>query len=102
VTGLEAANAVMDTLHGEGKGACVRSCVRVCVCKKPATHVLVVSSGLNSPKHLTTHEYKTGPARASIIPVEADEPHVAAGRRLSKVLRTLKRNLLPFYDFPLR
>ena len=44
----------------------------------------------------------TGPPRAAIIPVEADEPHVAAGRRLSKVLRTLQRNLLPFYNFPLR
>lgn len=43
-----------------------------------------------------------GPARARVIPVEADEPHVAAGRRVSKVLRTLQRNVLPFYDFPLR
>lgn len=54
------------------------------------------------PSHSHTQTHKTGPARAPIIPVEADEPHVAAGRRLSKALRTLKRNLVPFHDFPLR
>lgn len=62
VTGLEAANAVMDELHGHGKG----------------------------------------PERATILPIEADEPHIAVGRRLAKVSRTIQRQLLPFYDFKLR
>eukprot|EP00952_Eustigmatos_sp_NYUAD-ZCMA_P003258 14247-Eustigmatos_ZCMA.PRE.1 len=61
VTGLEAANAVMDHTHGVGKG----------------------------------------PIRATIIPIEADEPHIVAGRRVTKVLRAL-RDALPFSDFALR
>lgn len=95
MTGLEAANAVMDTLHGQGQGM-----------RWSGFDMLGWMDGISIKHSLTStilHSINnpTGPNRARIIPVEADEPHVAVGRRLSKVARTLQRNL-PFYDFPLR
>lgn len=44
---------------------------------------------------------KASSPRAPIIPIEADEPHIAAGRRVVKAVREVVKTL-PFYDFPLR
>jgi uncharacterized protein with NAD-binding domain and iron-sulfur cluster len=49
--------------------------------------------------NLVIEQFRRG-SKAAIIPVEADEPHIQAGRSLNKSLRSWSKTFLPDFWLP--